>query len=117
METVSIPYGTIKRSIEQPSIDLQVVSIPYGTIKRAYGRLSERSHTVSIPYGTIKSPASWRTGALSSTFQFHMVRLKDRLCLEVRERVGFQFHMVRLKALLDIAALTGKSSFNSIWYD
>ena len=86
-------------------------------LKDSRRALLQRRLPVSIPYGTIKSQREAPVGAVLHRFQFHMVRLKDRLPrLEVFV-LQFQFHMVRLKDFGRNGVGRGVYSFNSIWYD
>ena len=139
---VSIPHGTIKRTIKRKidnlinafqfhmvrlKVDVSYkisdnqgeVSIPHGTIKR--GRSTFAFHKfarVSIPHGTIKSVLQLCTTSMRLLFQFHMVRLKVRRgYFQERQRRRFQFHMVRLKDVLRHSSTRCWASFNSTWYD
>ena len=80
---ISIPYGSIKRFVEEEGAEIVDISIPYGSIKSSntdranfpvsyisipYGsiksyqkiRIKRNGYTISIPYGSIKSLADVR---------------------------------------------------------
>ena len=75
---VSIPFSTIKRHTKDFFInDLNDVSIPFSTIKSAppYGK--KNLLAVSIPFSTIKSSYHDWIETVYTSFQFHLVRLKE----------------------------------------
>ena len=83
----------MKQKLKQKSI-----SIPYGSIKRLSVSSPNTRRYISIPYGSIKSAKIANIEAVSSIFQFLMVRLKVSVILSFRILLIFQFLMVRLKA-------------------
>jgi len=95
------------------------ISIPYGAIKRMR-KFSTKfvEKIISIPYGAIKRICLDLKDTAVNTFQFLMVRLKDK---RAPEKFGtlpkFQFLMVRLKATHRIANFQKRLHFNSLWCD
>ena len=59
--------------------DRKSVSIPYGSIKSFHPHTFCLLYQVSIPYGSIKSPIFLYANDNTTSFQFLMVRLKDRI--------------------------------------
>ena len=74
-----------------------MISIPFGTIKSSKRKPRNRKNCISIPFGTIKSLIELTSFLKSSEFQFHLVRLKERISQVLEFMKIFQFHLVRLK--------------------
>ena len=53
--SISIPYGAIKRAGCLPALLCSTISIPYGAIKRPVRYFQQLVKYISIPYGAIKS--------------------------------------------------------------
>ena len=73
------------------------VSIPYGSIKRTISAKLGIDPEVSIPYGSIKRVISPYPYHCTSTFQFLMVQLKVIGIVASYKFNMFQFLMVQLK--------------------
>ena len=78
-------------------LDFQTISIPYGSIKRGKHYQGADFTYISIPYGSIKSAFSFAASLNSLKFQFLMVRLKVCRAGRLVCQCKFQFLMVRLK--------------------
>ena len=96
-----------------------MVSIPQGTIKRSvWAKNLFGIGGVSIPQGTIKRLTAEDLAGEVEEFQFHKVRLKDGLVMRscyLADR--FQFHKVRLKDNPPAWILAKCGCFNSTRYD
>ena len=78
--------------------DFYGISIPHGTIKRSVALFAFSLTVISIPHGTIKSWYQGTYGLFQTVFQYLMVQLKARLT-KITSQLGvkFQYLMVQLK--------------------